>query len=414
MAAVSPEDLDNANGLPSGIRLREFIVLVALLTSLVAFSIDAMLPALPVIGSEYALASLNDQQWVIIAFVLAFGPSQLVFGPVSDAYGRRVVVILGGILFTIASFVAANANSFELLITARIFQGFGAGAVRVATNAIVRDCFAGREMARVMSFVFTVFILIPIIAPAIGELMMFISSWHLIFVVLGATGAALSIWYWFRLGETLPLTERRPLRMKPLWEATREILTNRIALGYTLAVTLFFGGLFAFIISIQQIVAVTYDLADWFAGIFAITATAIGIASLTNAGLVRKYGMRRISHIALISFAVFGIVLTLIALLTTPPFWLTMVFLAIIMGSFGLVAGNFNALAMEPLGHIAGAASSVLGTISFTGGAMLGTLSGQLFNGTILPLAASYAIYGSVALLLVFWTERGKLFSTAQ
>lgn len=390
--------------------MREFIVLIAALISIVAFSIDSMLPALPAIGESFAIADPNDRQFVLIAFVLAFGPGQLLFGPLSDRYGRRPVMLSGLALFAVFSLLAALASSFWLLLLARVFQGLGASAVRICANAIVRDCFSGREMARVMSFVFTVFILVPIAAPALGQIIVMFTDWQWLFVILGVTGAALAAWYGLRMDETLAEHNRRSLRLKPIAAAFREILSNRIALGYTLAVTLFFGGLFAFIVSIQQIIETIYDRQEWFAAIFAVSATAIGIASLANAGLVRRYGMRRISHAALVVFTVFGMVLLAFALATTPPLWLTMALISIIMGSFGFVSGNFNALAMEPLGHVAGAASSVLGTISFTGGAVLGSLSGQFFNGTIIPLALSYCLFGIIAIAITVWTERGQLF----
>ncbi|MEM1377036.1 MAG: multidrug effflux MFS transporter [Pseudomonadota bacterium] len=411
MAAPRSRDIDNAHGLPDNIGIREFIALIAFLTSIIALSIDSMLPALPIIGEDFALENENDRQLVIIAFVLAFGPSQLIFGPLSDAFGRRPVLLAGLGVFAASSFAAVAANSFEWLLVARVIQGISASAVRICTNAIVRDCFAGREMARVMSFVFTVFILIPIAAPAIGQLIITVSNWHMIFVLFGVFGLVLGIWYIIRLPETLPDRARRPLRLRPLFEASREIMTNRIALGYTLAVTLFFGGLFSFIVSIQQIIETIYGAQDWFVLIFAISAAFIGAASLANAGLVRRHGMRRISHAALLSFTIFGTVLLVWSLIATPPLFVAIALISLIMGSFGFVAGNFNALAMEPLGHIAGAASSILGTISFTGGAILGGITGQFFDGTLVPLASAYTAFGAVALLLVLWTEHGKLFA---
>lgn len=397
--------------LKAGIGGREFIVLIAALTSIVAFSIDSMLPALPVIGEDFALANQNDRQFVLVAFVLAFGPAQIVFGPISDRFGRKPVLLTGLIFFIIASFGAALTDSWAGLLACRMAQGVGAAAVRITTLAIVRDCFAGRDMARVMSYVFTVFMLIPIVAPAIGQGIIAIAEWHWLFAVLGASGAALALWSGARLGETLPVAERRRLDARSILAAFREILTNRIALGYTLAVTLFFGGLFAFIVSIQQIIDVIYGLHDWFAAVFAASATAMAVASLGNAALVRRLGMRRISHAALVSFTVLGGVLLIFGLWTVPPFWLAITLISLIMMSFGFVAGNFNALAMEPLGHVAGAASSVLGTISFTGGAILGSLVGQAFNGTIVPLAAGYFLFGTVALAIILVTEKGVLFA---
>lgn len=413
MSLQKPEETErHIEQLPDTIGVREFIVLIAALTSIIALAIDSMLPALPAISAEFALTNANDRQLVITAFVLAFGPAQLIFGPLSDSVGRRPVLMSGVIVFSLASLAAVFASSFEQLLVARIVQGISAAAVRVSSNAIVRDCFSGRAMARIMSYVFTVFILVPIAAPALGQLMLLVANWHFIFVTFFVVTAALAVWYWLRLEETLPPSRRQKASAKTLWAAVKEILTNRIALGYTLAVTLFFGGLFSFVVSIQQIVEVTYGMQDWFAAIFAITSTFIGAASLTNANLVRKHGMRRISHAALLSFTVLGTVLLIINLFVTPPLWLAVMLIGLIMGSFGFVAGNFNALAMEPLGHIAGAASSVLGTISFTGGALLGAMVGQFFDGTLVPLAAAYACFGAIGLAIVLITERGRLFQS--
>ncbi|WP_306118014.1 MULTISPECIES: multidrug effflux MFS transporter [unclassified Roseitalea] len=396
----------------SGMGGREFIVLMAALIAIVAFSIDSMLPALPVIGDDFGLTDPNDRQFVLIAFVLAFGPTQIVFGPLSDRFGRKPVLLAGLLVFVLASYGAALTGSYWALLACRALQGTGAAAVRITTNAIVRDCYAGREMARIMSYVFTVFMLVPIGAPAVGQAVVAVAGWHWLFALLGTCGAALALWSGMRMNETLDPGERRALDARSIIAAFREILTNRIALGYTLAVTLFFGGLFSFIVSIQQIVETIYGLGDWLAVIFAVTASAMAVASIGNATMVRKLGMRRISHGALISFTVFGGVLLALSLVMVPPFPVAIGLIALVMMSFGLVAGNFNALAMEPLGHVAGAASSVLGMISFTGGAVFGSLTGQAFNGTVTPLAAAYFLYGTVALTIVLFTERGRLFGS--
>ena len=407
---ASPDQTTGQNNLPKGIGFIEFIILVGFLTSVVALSIDTMLPALPLIGAEYGLGNANDRQLVIVAFVFSFGPAQLLFGPLSDSFGRRPVLLFGLVAFALSSFVAAGANSFGLLLAARVAQGITAAAVRISSNAIIRDCFSGREMARAMSLMFTVFILVPIAAPALGQFIITVSDWHMIFVMFAIAAMIMAIWYAARFTETLPRHYRRPMRARPVLAAFVEIVSNRLALGYTLALTLFFGGLFSFIISVQQIIEQIYGLQEWFAAIFAITSSAIGIASLSNAALVRRYGMRRISHVALFTFAIFGIILLIWTLMSQPPFLAAIGLLCAIMCSFGFVAGNFNAIAMEPLGHIAGAASAMLGMISFTGGAILGAVTGRMFDGTLLPVAVAFSLYGVCAIAIVLWTERGKLF----
>lgn len=412
--ATSPSAAPGASPQPTkaGIGGREFIMLIGALTSLTAFAIDSMLPALPAIGADLALANPNDRQLVLVAFVLAFGPAQIIFGPLSDRFGRRPVLLGGLIFFVMASIGAAVTESWGALLACRAAQGVGASAVRIMTLAIVRDCYAGRDMARIMSYVFTVFMIVPIVAPAIGQGVVAVTDWHWLFAVLGLSAAGLALWAGSRLGETLPPPERRPLSLTSIAGAFGEILSNRVALGYTLAVTLFFGGLFAFIVSIQQIIELIYGLQDWFAAVFATSASAMAIASFANAGLVKRFGMRRISHTALVTFMLFGAFLLILGLIVVPPFAVTIILITLVMLSFGFVAGNFNAIAMEPLGHIAGSASSVLGTISFTGGAIMGSLVGQAFNGTIIPLAAAFTLFGVVALAIIWVTERGKLFGS--
>ena len=394
----------------AGMGYREFVVLIAALTSLTAFAIDSMLPALAVIGADFALADPNDRQFVLIAFVLAFGPTQIVFGPLCDRFGRKPVLMGGLALFVVSSLGAAVSGSFAALIACRIGQGIGAAAVRITTTAIVRDRFAGREMARVMSYVFTVFMIVPIFAPALGQVIVSVTDWHWLFAVLGLSAALLAGWSAMRLEETLPTAERRPIDPASIAAAFGEILTNRTALGYTLAVTLFFGALFGFIVSIQQIVETVYGLGEWLAVAFAVMATGIALASLGNATLVRRLGMRRISHGGLLCFTVLGGVLMVASLFVVPPYWFTFAMITLIMAAFGFVVGNFNAIALEPLGHVAGAASAILGTISFTGGAVLGALTGQSFDGTITPLATTYFLAGLVGLIIIAITERGRLF----
>ncbi len=406
---MKPSDQRHAGMLES-----EFIVLIAALTSIVAFSIDAMLPALSTIGSEYAIANENHQQLVIIAFAVSFGLMQIVFGPLSDSVGRKPVLYGGLLIFVLASIAAPFSGSFYCLIALRAVQGIGAAAIRVTTNAIVRDCFEGRAMARIMSFVFTVFMIVPILAPAAGQALVVYADWRWIFLLLGGFSALLWIWTFVRMSEPLALKARRKLSFKNLIAAFREVLGNRVAFGYAMALTLFFGGLLAFVSSIAQIVDVVFNKSHWFAGVFAVVAGTMAIGSFSNGALVERLGMRRISHISVIAFTFAGLILLAVSLMNQPPIWLALPLIALIMMNFGLIAGNFNSLAMEPLGHISGAASSIIGTITFTGGALLGGFVGQQFDGTLTPLALSYSVFGSGALLIVFIVERGKLFDRRQ
>lgn len=394
----------------SGIGFVEFIALIAGLISIVALSIDIMLPALPDIGASFAITEENDRQAVLVYFMLGFGCAQILFGPLSDRFGRKAVLIPAMLFYAVCAIANAFVDSYFALLLLRLAQGIGTAAARIVVNAIVRDCFGGREMARVMSYSFTVFMIVPIVAPALGQLIVSFLSWHWIFIFLGCAGLILALWAGVRLKETLPVEERLPLSFAAIGHAFREILTNRLAMGYTAASTLCFGGLFAFIISAQQVFQSIYELGHLFAVAFALNAGVMAVVNFANGMLVRKVGMRLISHSALIAFAILGTLLLLISLNGNPPFLVTYFMLAIIAGAFGLVPPNFNALAMEPLGHIAGTASSVMGVISFTGGAVLGALVGQAFNGTLVPLAFGYTVFGWLAVLIIIWTERGKLF----
>ncbi len=388
----------------------EFVVLIAALSSIVALSIDIMLPALPQISNSFAVSDENDRQAVIIVFMLGFGIAQIFFGPISDRYGRKIVLVPAIVFYAITALAAAFSDSFTMLLLLRLAQGVGAAAVRIVVNAVVRDCFGGRDMARVMSYTFTVFMIVPIIAPAFGQWITAIGSWHWIFVFLGLAGAALALWSGVRVKETLPDNERRPLSFVGVRRAFWEVFSNKLAMGYTLSSTLCFGGLFAYVVSAQQIFQSVYDLGQWFAAAFALNAGVMAVLNFANGFLVRRLGMRLISHTALIAFAVLGTIMLIVCLAGQPSFWFTYLMLAAIVGAFGLVPPNFNALAMEPLGHIAGTASSALGVITFTGGAILGGIVGQAFDGTLVPLAVSFAIFGWLATGIILVTERGRLF----
>ncbi len=395
----------------AGMGFPEFIALIALLSSIVALSIDIMLPVLPQIGNTYAVSVANDRQAILVVFMLGFGLAQIIFGPLSDRFGRKIVLISGVVFYGLSSAAAAIADSFTLLLVLRVTQGIGAAAVRIVVNAIVRDCFGGREMARVMSYSFMVFMIVPIIAPALGQWIAVLLSWQWIFVLLGIAACGLAVWTAQRLDETLPRSERLPFSMRAVGHAFSEVISNRQAMGYATAATLCVGSLFSFIVSAQQIFSAIYDLGDWFPYVFASVAGLMALLNFANGNLVRRLGMRFISHSALITFATLGTTLLVITLIGQPPFWLAFLLLGTNIAAFALVPANFNSLAMEPLGHVAGTASSVIGVITFTGGAILGGIVGHAFDGTLIPLAIGFTGFAWIALAIVLWTERGRLFA---
>lgn len=402
---------DRAGLAKSGIGFVEFIVLAAGFFALTAFSIDVMLPALPQIGESLSLTEDNDRQLVIVVFSIGFGVSQIFFGPITDRFGRRAVMFPCLVLFVVTAAWAGFVSSLPWMLALRLAQGVACAGIRTILTAVVRDCFDGREMARVMSYVFTVFMLVPIFAPAVGQLIISVASWPWIFVVLSLFALIIGLWATLRLKETLAPEARRELAFGRVFEAFREVFTNRISIGYTLALTMFFGGLFAFIVSVQQIFDKVYGLGEWFVYAFALSSIASGISTFLNGHLVRRIGMRRISHTGLFIYMLSGAVLWISSLFGEPPFLYSYCLISGAMFAFGLIGANFNSMAMEPMGHIAGTAASVVGAISTTGGAILGGLVGRAFDGSVAPLAFGFMVFGLMAILIVLWAERGRLFA---
>lgn len=393
-----------------GMSFRIFVVFVASLMAMNAVSIDSMLPALPDIGESFGIAGSNEVQWVLTAYLLGFGASQIVYGPLADRFGRKPVLLTGIAIYTAACIWAAISTSMEAMLAARVIQGIGAGATRVLAVAIVRDCYSGSTMARVMSLTFIVFLAAPIIAPSIGQVIILFVSWHWIFTFLALYGLATIIWGARSLPETLHPQDRIPLSFGAVARAFLLTLTTRISIGYALAVTLLMGGLFSFINSSQQIFDVTFGSAHLFTTVFAAIAAFMILSNLLNSRIVVQLGPRIVGHVALIGFTLFG----LGHLLAAWSGYETLLVFSLLQGGlmfcFGLMVSNFNALAMQPMGHIAGTASSVQGFISTTGGALLGFYVGQHFDGTTMPLGMGYAAFGLLAIVCVLYAEKGRLF----
>lgn len=395
---------------PKGPGFAEFVCLIAIMMALNALAIDAMLPALPAIGADLGVVNENTRQWVITAYLLGFGGAQLAYGPLSDRFGRKPILMMGIGIYVAFSVVAAFSHTFALLLLARVGMGIGVAATRVLAVSIVRDRYQGRTMARVMSLSFLVFLGIPIIAPTVGQLVLLVGPWQWIFWVFALFGSVFMVWAMIRLPETLHPEDRREIRFAPIAQAFRYALTNRQAMGYTLAMTFVIGGLFGFINSSQQIFFDVFEKPQLFTTVFALVACGIAVSSLLNSQLVERLGSRLISHSALIGFIVFSVIHAIIALSGHDNIWTFSILQGCKMFCFGLVAGNFGSMAMEPMGHIAGTASSVQGFISTIGGAGLGFIIGQSFDRTTVPLTVGFAILSSVALLLVLWAEKGRLF----
>lgn len=388
----------------------EFIALCAFLMSVNALAIDIMLPALQQIGASLGVADENQRQLVVSAYVGGLGVATLFFGPLSDRYGRRAPLFAGLLVYIAAALASAFVESFALLLALRFIQGVGAASTRVIAVSIIRDTFGGRAMAEVMSLVFMVFMAVPIVAPMLGQVIMLASGWHLIFVVMGLSTLVILIWTAIRLPETLHEEYRRPFTLRSTLEGFRVVLTTRISICYTLALTSIFGALFGFINSAQQIYQDIYGVSEWFPVLFAAVAGMMAVSSFLNSRLVGRLGMRRLSHGALLGFIAINALTFALSLVMTLPLWAFTLLYCIAMVQFSWIGANFNSLAMEPLGHIAGTASSVQGFIQTVGSGFVGALIGLSFNGTTMPLAAGYFVTSVVGLLLVLVAEQGRLF----
>jgi DHA1 family bicyclomycin/chloramphenicol resistance-like MFS transporter len=387
-----------------------FVALLAALMAMNALAIDVMLPALPQIGADLGLGDPNQRQAVVTSYLLGFGLGQLMVGPLSDSVGRRPVLLAGLVAYTAAGLWCVMAQDFQWLLIARAAQGFGSAAPRVIVTALARDCYAGRQMARIMSLVMMCFMAAPVLAPSIGQAILLAAEWRAIFAALVLYGLVV---FWVvatRLPETLAPQRRRALTLRAFGGGLAMVLGSRQTVGYTLASGVFFGALFGFIGSAQQILGELYGLGALFPVVFGGIAVAIAAAAFVNSQLVERLGMRALSHGAIVGFTVIAAALTVVASGGRPPLWLFVGMLATAMMLAGLIFSNVNALAMEPQAAVAGLASSLLGGFTTLIGAGLGWVIGNAYDGTVLPLAVGYTACGGGALALILLTERGRLF----
>ncbi len=390
--------------------LVEFVILVALMTSMVAMSIDAMLPALPVIAGDLGVIRINDGQYIITLFFAGMACGQIVFGPLSDAIGRRPAILAGLLLFSAGCLLSMFATSFAQMLLGRFLQGLGAAGPRIVSIALVRDRYQGRGMARVMSFVMTVFILVPVFAPAVGQGILAWSGWQAIFALFLLLALIAGGWFWVRQPETLPAGQRSVFSPARLLLDTLGILRLRSAFGYSLTMGCVFGAFVGYLSSSQQIFQVQYGLGALFPLYFGILASVIGCASLVNARLVMRFGMRRLARLALAAMSVIGVLFCVPAWGSHghPQLTLLMAYLMIQFFLFGTLFGNLNALAMEPLGHIAGLGSAVVGSLSTLISVGLGVLVSGAYDGTVLPLTLGFAVLAIGGLACLHWAEAGS------
>jgi DHA1 family bicyclomycin/chloramphenicol resistance-like MFS transporter len=390
----------------------EFIALMAFLMALNALAIDIMLPGLQEIGAALNVENENHRQYVVSAYLIGFGFAQLFYGPIADRFGRRIPMIFGLAIYVVSSLAVVFVPSFESLLLLRFIQGIGSAATRVITVSIVRDVFGGRQMAEVMSLIMMVFMVIPVVAPGTGQVIMLFGDWHWIFVFMAVIAVIVGVWMYVRLPETLAPADVRPFTVKVIFDGFRIVLTDRVALCYTIASTFIFGALFGFINSAQQVYVGIYGLGVWFPVAFAAVALFMALSSFVNAKLVGRFGMRKLSHGSLLGFIAINLIWLVVQVLGPQPmpFLLFITFFSLAMFQFGWIGSNFNSLAMEPLGHVAGTASSVLGFMGTIGGSIIGAAIGQAFNGTALPMVAGFFVVSVIGLVFVLIGEKGRLF----
>lgn len=385
-------------------RPSEFIALAAFLMATIALAIDMMLPAMGSMAIDLGLTETHRISWVILGIFAGLIFGQLVFGPLSDAIGRRGSIQIGILIFLLGTAICAWTESFETLIAGRVLQGFGGAATRIVTQAMVRDRFAGREMARIMSFVMTIFILVPIFAPMIGQVVLWFGSWHLLFVTLGGFSTLILIWFSFRQPETL--ATRRTITIEHLTSAFKIVVTNRKTIRFTIAAGVSFGGLVSYLSSAQHLFQDIYQTGDWFPVLFGSTAASIAVSSLVNARYVRRFGMEAICKLAFTSQIIWSGLFCLYFIngseLSLNGF---LVYIVPVLFLMGLTFGNLQSVAMEPMGAIAGTASTVIGSFMTAISLAVGIAFSQFMVGSPNPLMVTFFLTGLIALGLISTTK---------
>ena len=387
--------------------LVEFVIILSLMMSLTALSIDAMLPALPQIGADLQVQSANSRQLVVSTIFLGIAFGQLFFGPLSDKTGRKPAIYAGLTLYIAGSLLCIFSLSFPMMLAGRLLQGAGVSAPRAVGLALVRDRYEGRAMARVMSFVMTIFILVPMIAPMMGQAILLFSGWRTIFGSFVLLAVITLIWFSLRMPETLSPENRAPFSLRRIVKVAVEIIKIRPALGYTVIAGFVSGAHLGYLNSAQQIFQEQYDLGELFPIFFALVALSIGLASFLNARLVMRFGMRSLVRWSLLIILGLSAVSLTVALLTggQPPLLFLMVYLMLTFFCVGILFGNNNALAMQPLGRMAGIGAAVVGSLSTFISVPLGIIIGQSYNGTILPFVIGMGILAGFSLVVARWAE---------
>jgi DHA1 family bicyclomycin/chloramphenicol resistance-like MFS transporter len=411
---VSVEQSFSKSSPPMPIPRWEFVAMMAAIFGLQAMGIDVMLPALEIIGDHYNLQNENDQQLIIFAFILGFGFPQLIFGPISDRFGRKILLQLSLVGYFITGFACMVAPSFGSLLALRLLQGICCAGTRVSAGAIIRDLSKGRSMASILSLVYTVFMIVPIIAPAIGTAIMAVADWRWVFGMLGIFSGLVFIWTQFRLPTTLQVEDRRPFSAEQIIGGFKQVLTHRITIGYMLASGLIFGCLFAFIGASEQVFDEVFGRGEKFYLYFAGIAGLLAVMNYSNSRFVGRFGMRRISHVVVFTFILLSLMNLAYMQFFGQNFWVFYILFVLTFGCFGMMGANFSSLALEYMGDIAGTANAIYGFVTMTLSSFLGFLVARSFDGTIRPLLIAYVLLGISSLIVILITEKGKLFGVGE
>ncbi|HPF77941.1 MAG TPA: multidrug effflux MFS transporter [Alphaproteobacteria bacterium] len=388
---------------------RTFIVLVASMMSITALSIDAILPALGMIGPDLKISNPNEAQFIVSFIFAGLAIGQLFNGPLSDAFGRKKVLFSGLGFYMIGSVICLFSKSVEIMLLGRFIQGFGAAGSQICAISVVRDKFRGRTMARVMSLVMMIFIMVPTIAPSIGQGILYLGTWHSIFIFYLLYAGGVMLWAFFQLEETLVPENTVPYSLKNIGHSIKIIFTTRATVFYTVAMGCIFSCMLSYISVCQQIYQVQFGIGDMFVVFFGIQAAAIGVASFLNSRMVERLGMRLISSRAAGAIVLASFIFLGLHAVVEIKFWMFFLYAVMVLFNFGLIYGNLNALAMDPMGHLAGTASAIINASSMTIAIILGTIIGQLYDGTLVPIISGFSVLGLLALLFMRLAEDKNL-----
>ena len=405
-----PDEPISLKALGSSLGFGELVAMLATIMALAAFATDMMLPALPMIGADLKAPTENDRQLLVPVMFLGMAFAQIFYGPILDAFGRKRGLYIGLTIFLVGTLTCIFAPNFQMMLVGRLLQGVGAAGPQVMAMAATRDLFVGRSMARVTSLIMMIFMVVPVFAPMLGAQILRHFDWHMIFWVFALHALVAWAWSWTRLPETLPPERRRPLSAKTSWAAFKEMATHPVSIGYVMASGFIFSSLVAYLTASEQVLGELYAWGPDFVYPFGAGAVAIGLASFANSKFVVRFGMRKLSQAAMTVFVILAAVGLTLSLLNEgkPPFWAFMTLLCGLFFCCGLIFGNLRALAMEPMGHIAGMAAGAGGSISTLVSALIGGAVARGYDGSVTPFFAGFVGLASMAWVCVIFAERGR------